>query len=63
MMLKLSRKPGESVEIGPNIRVTVIRVEGEKVYLGFDAPRVINIWRSELKEESTLDADGNVHVD
>lgn len=47
-MLILSRKPGESVTIGPSVVITVLGVQGEKVRLGIAAPDDIAVWRSEL---------------
>ena len=51
-MLVLSRKFGESVVIGGGITVTVIKVKGNAVQLGFDAPKDIPIRRSELRERA-----------
>lgn len=49
-MLILQRKPGESILIGEDIRVTVVSVEpGGRVRLAIDAPRSMQILRSELR--------------
>jgi carbon storage regulator CsrA len=37
-MLVLSRKPLESIRIGENIRVQLLRIEGGRVRIGIDAP-------------------------
>lgn len=50
-MLALTRRTGQAVRIGPDIEVRVIRIEGDRVVLGFDAPREIPITRSELHTE------------
>jgi len=47
-MLVLSRKPGEEVVIGDSTRVTVVAVHGNKVSLGFQAPREVVIYRDEV---------------
>lgn len=47
-MLVLTRKLGERIFIGPNVCVTVVRVEGGQVRLGIEAPRHIPVVRSEL---------------
>jgi len=47
-MLVLSRIVGEKVEIGRDIVVTVLKSEGDKVRLGFEAPRHVSIMRSEV---------------
>jgi len=44
--LILSRRAGESVELGNDITVTVAKVDGGKVQLHFLAPRTLNIRRS-----------------
>jgi carbon storage regulator len=50
-MLILSRKPGETVVIDGRIRVKVIRVEGDVVKIGIDAPSDISIHRQEVYDE------------
>lgn len=47
-MLVLTRKANESVLIGEDIRVTVVRIRGNKVILGFNAPGNIRVLREEL---------------
>jgi carbon storage regulator len=48
-MLVLSRKPQESIQIGSDITVTVVQVDGDKVRISIDAPRDIRIVRTELR--------------
>jgi carbon storage regulator len=48
-MLVLSRRLGESIVIGRGIMVKVLRVKGDFVQLGIDAPKEIAIQRSELR--------------
>jgi carbon storage regulator len=48
-MLVLTRKLGEQVVIGDNIRLTVVAIRGSHVRLGFAAPAEISIRRSELR--------------
>ena len=50
-MLILSRKSGESIVIAGNIRVQVMRVEGEVVKIGVDAPASVLVHRQEVYEE------------
>jgi len=47
-MLVLSRRPGEEVMIGEDIRLTVVSVAGNHVRLGITAPDQVPILRSEL---------------
>ncbi len=50
-MLILSRKLGESIVIDGRIRVTVMRVEGEAVKIGIEAPSSVPVHRQEVYEE------------
>ena len=47
-MLVLSRKVGETILIGDQIKITVTRVERDTVRLRIEAPREIPILREEL---------------
>ncbi len=49
-MLVLSRKIGEEIIIGDNIRVMVVAVRGNQVRLGFSAPEDVTIHRAELRD-------------
>ena len=51
-MLVLSRKAGEDVVIGDNIRLTVLAIRGGQVRLGFTAPPDVPIWRDELCQQA-----------
>ena len=50
-MLVLSRKTGERVLVGEDIEVVVLEVEGDRVKLGFTAPRYVPICRAEIHRE------------
>ncbi len=50
-MLILSRKAGESIVIDGRIRVKVMRVEGDVVKLGVEAPADMPVHRHEVYEE------------
>jgi carbon storage regulator len=49
-MLVLSRRQGESIVIGNDVRVTVVSVAGNQVKLSIEAPRSVPIYRSEVWE-------------
>ena len=49
-MLTLTRKVGESVCIGDDIKVVVKEVKGKQVRLGIIAPREVYVCREELYE-------------
>lgn len=47
-MLVLSRRAGQAIQIGQDIEVIVLGVEGGQIRLGVRAPRAVTILRSEL---------------
>ncbi len=49
-MLILTRKVGESIKIGDDVRVTVLEVRGSQVRLGVEAPKQKAIYREEVYE-------------
>ena len=48
-MLVLSRKERQRIRLGDNITVTIVRLTGDQVRLGIDAPRDIRVLRDELE--------------
>ena len=63
-MLVLSRRCGESVTIGPDIRVVVLSVKSGQVRLGIEAPPAVAVHREEvyvrIQEENRLAAKTHV---
>ena len=55
-MLILTRRPGETLCLGENIRITVLGMQGKQVKLGLDVPSDITVYREEVykrvKEEN-----------
>lgn len=49
-MLVLSRKLGEKITIGDGIVVSVVKIQGNRVQLGVEAPEHIRIQRQELED-------------
>ena len=47
-MLVLTRKVGESINIGNDIKVTIINMESGQVRIGIEAPRDVIIHREEI---------------
>ncbi len=47
-MLVLTRRRGEAITIGPNIRVVVLDINGGQIRLGIDAPSTVEIHRDEV---------------
>ncbi len=56
-MLVLTRKVGEEVVIGEDIRVTVVEVAAGRVRLGISAPRDIPVDRAEVHQSKRLEAE------
>ena len=55
-MLVLSRKLNESIVINEKVVVTVLRVQGDKVRLGIEAPGDIPVHRREVYEKMQNEA-------
>ena len=49
-MLILTRKLGESIAIGDQIKVTLIEIQGKQVKIGVIAPKDVSIHRQEIYE-------------
>lgn len=47
-MLVLTRRLNESIMIGEDIELTIVAVEGEKVKIGINAPKYVDIHRKEV---------------
>lgn len=54
-MLILSRRESERVYLGEDIVLTIVRVNGDKVRIGVEAPPNIKILRTELELEASPD--------
>jgi len=55
----LSRKQNERIRVGESVVVTVVRVSGDKVRIGIEAPPHVRVLRDELDDDSL----GGVTVD
>lgn len=49
-MLVLSRQRDETIMIGDDVEITVVDIRGDKVRLGINAPRHIQVHRKEVYE-------------
>ena len=48
-MLVLTRRKGEAVYVGENIKIIVVGMKDGSVRLGFEAPREVSIQRDDVK--------------
>ena len=48
-MLVLSRKRKEAIQIGKDITITVCNINNDRVKIGIDAPKEVNIKRKEIE--------------
>ena len=49
-MLVLSRQRDETIMIGDDIEITIVDIRGDKVRLGINAPRSVQVHRKEVYE-------------
>jgi carbon storage regulator len=50
-MLVLTRKLGESVTIGEDVKIVIVDIDTNQVKIGIEAPRTIEVYREELYEK------------
>ena len=50
-MLVLTRRLGECITIGEDVKIIIVEIDGNQVKLGIEAPREIEIYREELYEK------------
>ena len=56
-MLVLTRKALEKIQIGRDVTVTVVEIRGRYVRLGIEAPKSVQIVRSELLTPAPVPVD------
>jgi len=49
-MLILTRKPGETIMIGDDIKVTILGVASKQIRIGIEAPKDVPVHREEIYE-------------
>lgn len=49
-MLVLSRKVNQKIKIGNDITITVVKLQGDRVGIGIEAPREVPVNRLEVYE-------------
>ncbi len=51
-MLVISRKENDKITIGDDITLTIVRVQGNQVRIGIDAPKDLKVWRNDYEEKN-----------
>jgi carbon storage regulator len=51
-MLILTRRLGESLSIGDDVKLTVLSIKANQVRIGIEAPKEVSIQRTELLEKN-----------
>jgi len=65
-LLILTRKSGEGLFIGDDIRITVLEIRGKQIRLGIEAPTSVVVLREEIYrriQEENLQAAGTRDID
>ena len=50
-MLVITRKVGETLEIGDDIKITVSLIKNKQVRLAINAPQETQVWRAEYNDK------------
>jgi len=63
-MLVLSRKQNERIRVGDSVVVTIVRVSGDKVRIGIEAPANVRVLRDELDADTiaTVTLEGSAEL-
>lgn len=59
-MLILARRPGESICLGENIRITVLSMQGKQVKIGLDIPADTIVYREEIYKRAEEENKGAI---
>jgi carbon storage regulator len=47
-MLILTRRPGESIHLGDDIKITVLSIQGKQIKIGIEVPDDMTVYREEI---------------
>ena len=47
-MLVLSRKLGQRFQVGPDVRITIVKIDRTSVRIGIEAPGDVTVYREEI---------------
>ena len=55
-MLVLSRKLGQKFQVGPDVRITIVKIDRNSVRIGIEAPDDVVVYREEIVPAEKQDA-------
>jgi len=57
-MLILTRRPGETIFIGDEVRIKILGIKGNQVRIGIEAPDAVAVHREEIYDRIKAEAVG-----
>lgn len=54
-MLILTRKTGEAIAIGEDVKITILGIQGKQVKIGISAPDKVTVFREEIFRKIQLE--------
>lgn len=65
-MLVLTRKPNQSIQIGDDIEIKILSIDGDQIKIGINAPKNIEIHRKEIylaiQEENNKAVETSINI-
>ncbi|OGP70064.1 MAG: carbon storage regulator [Deltaproteobacteria bacterium RBG_13_47_9] len=65
-MLILTRKLGESIAIGDDIKITFLDIKGKQLRIGIEAPKNVSVHRNEIyqaiQEQNLQAAESDIQI-
>jgi carbon storage regulator len=61
-MLVLTRKIGEQIVIGNDIKIKIVEIKGKQVRIGIEAPRHVEVNREEVFLQKTAEKENEVEA-
>jgi carbon storage regulator len=61
-MLVLTRKIGEQIVIGDDIKIKIVEVKGKQVRVGIEAPRSVEVNREEIYKQKNAHKESDSEI-
>jgi len=62
-MLVLSRKESQRIRVGDSVVVTIVKIAGDKVRVGIEAPSEVLVLRDELQAHTVIESADTVSLE